>query len=110
MNRNRADHKIASFPRRKQGSYGLLKLMAMAGLLILGFLLTLIVVQMFQYRRLYRELAAAELRVEQRESRNEEVAEEIARLSEPGQGYIEMLARKLLGLVRPGEIVFQLED
>ena len=44
----------------------------------------------------------------EKERRNESVATEVARLEDPD--YIEVLARKWLGFVRPGEIVFQLED
>lgn len=80
----------------------------MAGTIILCFLLAVALVQMFQHNRLRKELELAELQLKEIESRNEEMGEEIARLHEPG--YIEVLARKLLGLIRPGEIVFQLED
>jgi len=83
-------------------------MVTVAGAILFCFLLTVVIVQAFQHNRLRKELAAAELRVAEYESRNEKIAGEIARLHEPG--YIEMLARKLLGLVRPGEIVFQLED
>jgi cell division protein FtsB len=104
----RSGGRITPFPRRKQRSYGISRLITMAGAILLCFLIAVVVVQMFQYNRLRKELESAELRVDEYESRNEKVTEEIARLHEPG--YIEMLARKLLGLVRPGEIVFQLED
>ncbi|NLA04461.1 MAG: septum formation initiator family protein [Firmicutes bacterium] len=109
--RRKADKgKITLFPRRKQGGYGISRLSALAGLLVLGFLLTVVVVQAFQYNRLQKELAAVELRVAEKESRNESAADEVARLTDPESGYIEVLARKWLGLVRPGEIVIQLED
>lgn len=108
MNRRTGNAKVASFPRRKQGSFGIPRLITVAGLFILVFLFTVVIVQMLQHNRLQKELAAAELRVAEQESHNEAIAEEIDRLNE--NGYIEMLARKLLGLVRPGEIVFQLED
>ncbi|NLA11247.1 MAG: septum formation initiator family protein [Firmicutes bacterium] len=108
MRANRRDDKVAPFPRRKQSSFGFFKLAAVAGLLLLSLFFTLIAVQMYQYNRLHKKLAAAELQVQEKELRNEELAEEIEKLGDPG--YIGMLARKLLGLVRPGEIVFQLED
>lgn len=82
----------------------------MAGLLVLGFLLAVILVQAYQHNRLQKDLAAVELRVAEKESRNESAADEVARLSDPESGYIEVLARKWLGLIRPGEIVIQLED
>lgn len=99
---------MTPFPRRKQRSYGLSRLMTMAGAIVFCFLLSLALIQMFQRNRLKKELELAELQLDKLESRNEEIGEEIARLHEPG--YIEVLARKLLGLIRPGEIVFQLED
>lgn len=100
--------KVAPFPRRKQKSFGVSKLITVAGMFIFCFLLTVVIVQMFQHNRLRKELAAVELQVMEQESRNKAIAEEITRLNETG--YIEMLARKLLGLVRPGEIVFQFKD
>lgn len=108
MSANRRDEKIASFPRRKQSSFGIFKLVAVVGLLLLSLFCTLIAVQMYQYNRLYKKLTAAEQQVQEKELRNEALAEEIEKLNDPG--YIGTLARKLLGLVRPGEIVFQLED
>ncbi len=99
---------VAPFPRRKQRSYGLARLMTMAGAIVFCFLAAVAIIQMFQHNRLKKELELAELRLEEFESRNEEIGEEIARLYEPG--YIEVLARKLLGLIRPGDIVFKLED
>ena len=80
----------------------------MAGAILLCFFTLVIAVQAFQYNRLLKKLESAEFKLDEYESRNEKISEEIARLHEPG--YIEILARKLLGLVRPGEIVFQLED
>lgn len=100
--------RVAPFPRRRQRSYGFSRLLTLCGAILFCFLLIVAAVQIFQYRRLQKELIAAERRVAEYESRNEELAEEIARLHEPG--YIELLARKWLGLVKPGEIVFQLED
>ncbi len=99
---------MTPFPRRKQRSYGVSRMIAAAGAILLSFFLLVVVVQAYQYKRLLKELESAELNLDEYESRNEKITEEIARLHEPG--YIEVLARKLLGLVRPGEIVFQLED
>jgi cell division protein FtsB len=99
---------VAPFPRRRQKSYGYARLLTLSGALLFCFLLAVAAVQVFQHRRLQRELAAAEQRVSEYESRNREMAEEIARLHEPD--YIELLARKLLGLVKPGEIVYRLDD
>jgi cell division protein FtsB len=100
--------RVAPFPRRRQRSFGMARLITVSGAILFCFLLAVAAVQMFQHFRLQKELAAAELRLAQYESGIEEITEEIARLHEPG--YIEVLARKWLGLVRPGEIVFQLED
>lgn len=104
----RSGDRVTPFPRRKQNSYGVFKLVTMAGTIFICFLFAVIVIQLFQHSRLQKELESAESRVGVFETRNEEIAEEIDRLQEPG--YIEVLARKLLGLVRPGEVVFQLED
>ncbi len=100
--------RVAPFPRRRQRSFGISRLFTVTGAILFCFLLVVAAVQMFQHHRLQKELDAAELRATEYESRNEEIAEEIARLHEPG--YIEVLARKFLGLVRPGEVVFKLED
>ena len=104
----RRGERVTTFPRRKQRSYGFPRLITTAGAILFSFLLIVVFVQMFQHRRLRKELASAERMVDEYESRKREAGEEIERLQEPG--YIETLARKLLGLVRPGEIVFQLED
>lgn len=102
--------KVTSFPRRRPAGYGASRLAVLGGLLVLALLLTVTVVQAFQYSRLQKELAAAEQRVAEEEARNESAAEEVARLSDTQSGYIEELARRWLGLVRPGEIIIQLED
>lgn len=104
----RTPGRVTRFPRRRQGSFGLSKLIVVSGSILGCFLLTIIVVQLFQHLRLREQLTEYELRIRESETRNEAVSEEIGRLHEPG--YIELLARKYLGLVKPGETVFQLED
>ena len=100
---------MTPFPRRKQSSsYGLPRLVPVAGMILFCFLLALVVIQMFQYSRLRGKVETAERLVDEYEFRKAEIAEEVDRLHEPG--YIEMLARKWLGLVRSGEVVFQLQD
>ncbi|NMA92627.1 MAG: septum formation initiator family protein [Firmicutes bacterium] len=84
------------------------KLAASIGLILVAFLTLIIIIQAGQYTRLKREASAHRVRLEQQEARNERVKEEIERLSD--SEYIELLARKHLGLVKPGEIVFQLND
>lgn len=104
----RKNGKVTSFPRRRRAGYGISRLVALAGVLVLCFLFAITLVQMLQYNRLQKEVAAAEGGVAEKERRNESAAEEVARLED--HDYIEVLARKWLGFVRPGEIVFQLED
>lgn len=108
MNSRREKGKIASFPRRRRAGYGISRLVALGGALVLCFLVAVIAVQIFQHGRLREEVAAAESGLAAKERRNSMAAEEVARLEDPD--YIEVLARKWFGLVRPGEIVFQLED
>ena len=57
-------------------------------------------------RRQYDELAAA---IERQRTVNAELQEEIRRLTED-QGAIEEIARRELGLIRPGEKVFVIKD
>lgn len=83
-------------------------LVSTAGAVLLALMLIVICVQLVEQLRLRGRLAEYETLIEEQEAGNEAVSEEIRRLHEPG--YIELLARKYLGLVKPGETVFQLED
>jgi cell division protein DivIC len=98
-----------SFPRSRQGErYSMYRLITVSGFLVIVGLLIIIGVQYLQYYRAEQELANLEKRVSEQETRQESLQEEIERLQ--SLDYIEILARDRLGLVKPGEIIFQLED
>ncbi len=99
---------VAAFPRRRRRSFGLPRLLIMVGVILVGYLLLVIAAQSLQQHRLRRELHEYETRIEEYEARNEAISAEIKRLHD--LSYIEILARKYLGLVKPGETVFQVED
>ncbi|HOL17541.1 MAG TPA: septum formation initiator family protein [Bacillota bacterium] len=71
-------------------------------------LLVLLGFQTVQRVKLKQQLLQYQDRIEEYENRNLATKYEIERLQEPG--YIELLARKYLGLVKPGETIFQFED
>ncbi|MEW5784323.1 MAG: septum formation initiator family protein [Bacillota bacterium] len=84
------------------------KLIAASGTLVISFLLVVVAVQWLQQYRLKAELTEQLALIEELESRNEDAGEEIERLHD--LDYIELLARKHLGLVKPGETVFLIKD
>jgi cell division protein FtsB len=65
--------------------------------------LLIIAVQWLQQRSLKGKLLEKEALIEELEKRNLAAGEEVERLQE--LSYIEVLARKYFGLVKPGEIV-----
>lgn len=71
-------------------------------------LLTVLGFQTVQRVKLKQQLQQYQGRIEEYEKRNLATKNEIERLQEPD--YIELLARKYLGLVKPGETIFQFED
>ena len=98
-----------SFPRGHHGErYSMYRLITVAGLLVITGLLIIIGAQYLQHYRAEQELANLESRVAEQEARQDSLQEEIERLQH--LDYIEILARDRLGLVKPGEIIFQLED
>ncbi len=98
-----------SFPRRRRGNgYNLYRLINTIGVFIIVGLLIVIGAQFLKYQKVQQELADFEKRVSDYELRQAAVEEEIERLQ--NLDYIEALARERLGLVKPGEIIFQLED
>lgn len=84
------------------------KLIVACGSVVICFLLLIIAVQWLQQRSLKGKLLEKEALIEELEKRNLAAGEEVERLQE--LSYIEVLARKYLGLVKPGEIVLQIED
>ena len=98
-----------SFPGDRHGDrYSMYRLITVAGFLVIIVLLIIIGAQYLQYYRAEQELANLESRVAEQEARQDSLQEEIERLQH--LDYIEILARDRLGLVKPGEIIFQLED
>ncbi len=93
---------------KKRAEFTVQKLVATCGLLLAIFLAAIMIVQADQYYRLKQEILASQARLDQYEARRQCIQEEIERLND--NEYIELLARKYLGLVKPGEIVFQLND
>lgn len=108
-NSNLRNEKIVSpFPRRLGKDYSLYRLISAIGLFIICGLLLLIGAQYLQQYKARQELAEYELRMEQEKVRQVYIEAEIERLQ--NLDYLELLARERLGLVKPGEIIFQLED
>lgn len=111
MNKKRNDKRtsVFAFPRRFQrNNYDLYRLMCLVGVLLICGLLFIIGTQYFQYLRVKRELADYEMRSRELEARKAAVLDEIERLHD--LNYVEILARQRIGLVKPGEIIFQFED
>lgn len=94
--------------RHRGGGYSLYRLINTIGVFIIIGLLIVIGAQFLKYQKVQQELADFEKRVRDYELRQAAVEEEIERLQ--NLDYIEALARERLGLVKPGEIIFQLED
>jgi len=98
-----------AFPGDRHGDrYSAYRLITLTGFFIIIGLLIIIGAQYLQYYRAEQELANLESRVAEQEARQENLQVEIERLQH--MDYIEILARDRLGLVKPGEIIFQLED
>jgi cell division protein FtsB len=98
-----------AFPGGRHGNrYSMYRLIAVSGFFVIAGLLIIIGAQYLQYYRAEQELATLESRVTEQQARQESLLEEIERLQH--LDYIEILARDRLGLVKPGEIIFQLED
>ena len=100
---------VSAIPGRyKKNSYSLYRLISAVGLLFIICLLVVIAAQYIQQSRVRQDLAELEARIEISKEKHEALEVEIERLQE--LGYIESQARERLGLVKPGELIFQLED
>ncbi len=100
---------IAKLPQRYKGErYNMYRLISIVGYFVITGLLLLVFIQNLQHRRVQKELEKSELLLLEYEDRLEALNTEIQWLHE--LDYIEILARQRLGLVKPDEIVFQLED
>jgi cell division protein FtsB len=100
--------RVAVLPRRKRGNFSMYKLTVTAGFILIGLFLVIIGFQSIQRYQLQQQLQQYRDRIEEYEARNFSAGNEIERLQE--LHYIELLARKYLGLVKPGETIFQFED
>lgn len=108
-NRPKGKPAVSSFPvQRRENRFTFYRLLSMVGLLVILGLVLLVGAQSLQQYRLQQELADYEETIKLFDNRNEELSLEIERLQDPG--YLEVLARSRLGLVKPGEIIFQLEE
>ncbi len=97
------------FPsHRQERGFSVLKLVTCTGLVLICCLLVVLSVQHVQYRNLKSELEQYESKIEYHEQVKVEKEEKIERLQDPD--YIEVEARRRLGLIRPDEVIFQLED
>jgi len=109
IKRKKAKKSISRFPRQhRENRYSLYRLISSLGVLIIIALVLIIGVQYFQKLKIEQELAEHEFRLQEYEQRQADLKLEIERLQETD--YIEALARERLGLVKPDEVIFQLED
>lgn len=100
---------VTGFPRQHRGNrYTMYRLVSLVGVFVIVGLLALVGAQAIQYYKTEQELAGYEKRLQEQEQRQALYMEEIEWLKD--YSYIEMLARERLGLVKPGELIFQLED
>jgi cell division protein FtsB len=100
---------VTAFPgQNRENRYTMYRLMVIIlSLVICGMLLII----GLQYLKQYQAKAALdelENRISEISERQAVLEEEIVRLQD--LDYIEALARERLGLVKPGEVIFQLED
>ncbi len=106
--KNSSPGSIAVLPRRKRGNFSMYKIFLTSSFILMMMLLTVLGFQTVQRVKLKQQLQQYQGRIEEYEKRNLATKNEIERLQEPD--YIELLARKYLGLVKPGETIFQFED
>ncbi len=100
---------VSDFPRQHRGNrYSVYRLFSSIGIVIILGLLIMTGAQYIQQYRSAQELARYEEKIAEQKARHDELQAEIERLQH--NDYIEVLARDRLGLVKPGEIIFQLED
>lgn len=107
MHARKNRQKVARLKKARTG-FTVQKLVISMGFILAIFLTVIIIVQAGQFSRLKQDVTGCRAQLEQQEARNEWIREEIERLYDTE--YVELLARKHLGLVKPGEIVFQLND
>ncbi len=100
---------VSNLPRRSGGGdYSLYRYACAVGLLIICCLLVVIGAQYIRQRSAEQKLAELESQISGHEDRQLALEDEIYRLHD--LEYIEVLARRRLGLVKPDEVIFQIED
>ena len=99
----RNQQQVVSFPRgqQNQNKWNSKKLFFLGGIMLICFLLSVLGIYYLQYYYLAQELEEYNQQVDKLEVANRELEEEISRLQE--DDYIEFLARRHLGLKRPGD-------
>ncbi len=109
IKRKKPKDSISKFPRQhRENNYSMYKLICIMGFFIIIGLSVLIGVQHFQQLKTMEKLKEYESKAAEHRQRQSELELEIERLHE--NDYIEVLARERLGLVKPDEVIFQLED
>ncbi len=99
---------VSELPRRRESGYGMYRLISLVGLFLIAGMAVVIGAQAIQQYKIARELAVYEERIMEQTAKQEALMEEIDKLD--SLEYLEVLARDRLGLVKPGEIIFQFED
>ena len=106
---NKKRKAVSSFPRNYRGkSYNMYRLITTVGIFLIIVLLVIIAAQHVRQEQARQELEEYERRIKEYEMRKEMAELEIERLED--YHYIEVLARERLGLIKPDETIFQLED
>lgn len=100
---------VPGFSRQqRENNYSMYRLAVIIGSFVICGLLLIIVTQYLKEMRTREELAEYQSRIREQEARLLEMKLELDRLQD--LDYIEGLARSRLGLVKPGEIIIQIED
>ncbi len=98
------------FPRKKKRNRDITSrgLFIKIGISLMLFLLVILGYYSYRVQQLQAELKENEEKVTAREEKGEELEKEIRQLEQ--EEYIEKLARRRLGLVKPGETIIIIED
>ncbi len=100
---------VSKLPQRPRGKgYSMYRLVSTVGFILICVLLVIIAAQYIRQEQARAELEEYEERIREHERRKEMAELEIERLED--YDYIEILARERLGLIKPDETIFQLED
>ncbi len=109
IKRKKAGSSVSKFPvQHRENRYDMYRLISAVGILVIIGLSVMLGTQYLQQLKVQQELAEHEKRLEIKEQQRQDLELEIERLQETD--YIEILARERLGLVKPDEVIFQLED